>query len=289
MKLEEVLKKNSEKVKIAGKEIGILAVNKELELAEQFNVGPRAIQIKSLEMDILPARYLRNYGTVGINGQLKLLRAKVGIVGAGGLGGFLIELLTRMGVGELVVLDKDIFEDNNLNRQIFSREKNLGRSKVGAAAERVKTINSGVVFSGKKVELREKNGIDFFAGCEVVCDALDNLSSRLLLQDISRKLKIPMVHGAIGGYCGQVMTIFPIDRGLEEIYPINQEKIPDKFIEEELGNPSATPGMVASWQAQEVVKIILGEGELIRNRMLFFDARLGRVEMVQFNETKKGK
>jgi len=285
MKLEDVIQKNSEKVKIARKEIKSLSVKKELELAEQFNVGSRAIQIKSLELGILPSRYLRNYGTVGISGQQKLLKAKVGIAGAGGLGGFLIEILARMGVGELVVLDKDIFEDNNLNRQIFSREKNLGRSKVGAAEERVKTINSGVIFFGKKVEMGEKNGIDFFAGCEVVCDALDNLSSRLLLQNISRKLKIPMVHGAIGGYCGQVMTIFPGDRGLEDIYPTNQENIPEKFSEEEMGNPSATPAMVAAWQAQEVVKIILGEGDLLRNRMLFFDARLGRVEMIQFDRT----
>jgi len=283
MKLEELIKDCSETVKMPKEEIKVLGIKNELELAEKFNVSVRVIQKKALEQGVLPARYLRNYGTAGFLGQKKLLKARVGIVGAGGLGGWLIEILARMGVGELVVLDKDVFEDNNLNRQVFSLEKNLGRSKVDAARERVKTINSAVIFSGIKGELTDSNGVDYFSGCNVLCDALDNLPGRLFLETTARRLGIPLVHGAIGGYCGQVMTIFPGDRGFESIYPTGTPDIPEKFSEVELGNPSATPAMIAAWQAQEVVKIILGEGELLRNRFLFFDARLGRVEMVKLD------
>lgn len=283
MNLEKAIENFREKVELPRGEIDILRVGKELELAEKYSVNPGLVQRKALSLEILPARYLRNFGTVGLDGQKKLLSARVGIAGAGGLGGWLIELLARMGIGELFVVDDDVFEDNNLNRQLFSLERNLGRNKVDAAGERVKAVNSGVAFSGKKERLRENNGVQLFEGCNVVCDGLDNLPTRVLLQETARRLKIPMVHGAIGGYCGQVMTILPGDRGLESFYPLSSQEIPEKLSEEELGNPAATPAMIASWQVQEVVKIILGEGELLRNRMIFFDARLGMVETFQLS------
>ena len=103
-----------------------------------------AIEIASLEQAIIPMRYLRNIGTVGIDGQLKLLRSTVAVCGAGGLGGTIIELLARQGVGHLVIIDNGRFVENNLNRQILAAESDLRKSKVKVAAERVRMINSAV-------------------------------------------------------------------------------------------------------------------------------------------------
>ena len=98
----------------------------------------------ALEQRIIPERYQRNIGTVGIDGQMRLLRSKVGVVGAGGLGGLAIELLARMGIGSLVVIDSDSFTASNLNRQLLSLEGGLGAGKAETAARRVKEINGAV-------------------------------------------------------------------------------------------------------------------------------------------------
>lgn len=280
MKITEAIEAAQKIERVSDQEIAILPVRSELEISQRFQVGVRSVQEKALELEIMPARYLRNYGTAGLEGQKKLLKARVGIIGVGGLGGWQVELLARMGVGELVVIDYDVFSDNNLNRQLFSREANLGRSKVDAARERVQAINGGVAFWGAKEALTRDNAVQLLAGCQVICDGLDNLSSRLLLQETASRLKIPLIHGAIGGYYGQVLTIFPGDPGLENLYPINQDQIKEQWSEQEMGNPAATPAMVASWQVQETIKIILGQGEPLRNRLLFFDARQGLIETI---------
>src|SRR5664279_705196 len=100
-----------------------------------------------LESDVVPVRYLRNIGTIGVEGQLKLLRSTVAVCGAGGLGGTIIELLARQGIGHLVIIDNDRFAENNLNRQILVTESDLRKPKVNVAAVRVKKINSAVVIS----------------------------------------------------------------------------------------------------------------------------------------------
>jgi molybdopterin/thiamine biosynthesis adenylyltransferase len=112
-----------------------------------------------------------------------------------------------------------------------------------------------------------------------VVDALDTLPTRLVLQKVAQSLGIPVVHGAIGGYVGQVMTVFPEDEGLYAIY--GRGDVPERGIEAQLGNPAATPMMVAAWQIQEVIKILLDAGELLRNRMLFMDAESGVAEILK--------
>ena len=106
-------------------------------LARGCKVSRREVEIAALQMSMLPERYRRNHGTVGWQGQIRLLQATVGIVGAGGLGGWIIEGLARMGVGRLIVIDGDVFEENNLNRQAGCTESTLGRPKAQVMAERV--------------------------------------------------------------------------------------------------------------------------------------------------------
>jgi molybdopterin/thiamine biosynthesis adenylyltransferase len=240
----------------------------------------RNIELTALEMDVVPARYFRNLGTIGVEGQIKLLRATVAIVGLGGLGGYVTEALARMGVGRLALIDGDVFEHSNLNRQLLCAEGNLGVEKVRAACQRVAAVNAAVetvcraetltrhslprLLGGVGLVQREANPSD------VVVDALDRLPTRLMLQEGAQALGIPMVHGSIAGFLGQVTTIFPDDLGLRALYG-DGDQLPEQGLEAVLGTPAATPMAVAAWQAQEVVKVLTGRGDPLRHRLLVID------------------
>ena len=259
-------------------ELSLLSISAVRQLAEEFDLPPREVEIRALEERILPVRYLRSLGTVGWEGQIKLLKATVAVVGLGGLGGNVVEGLARAGIGRLIVIDGDVFVEHNLNRQILSTEANLGTSKVEVAKARVAEINSAVEVIARPVEAAAESLPQLLEGAEVVVDALDRLPTRLMLQDAAQSLGIPMVHGAIAGMVGQVMTIFPGDKGLYALY--GRGEVPERGIEAQQGCPTATPMMIAAWQMQEVLKILLGKGELLRHRMLFMDAEAGTVEVV---------
>jgi molybdopterin/thiamine biosynthesis adenylyltransferase len=262
-----------------GKEKRLLLLSAVRQLAHEWGLSVREVEIRALKARILPARYERSQGTVGWEGQVKLLESTVAIVGCGGLGGWIIEGLARMGVGHLIIIDGDTFGESNLNRQALCTEANLGQLKTEAARERVARVNSATEVTNHPMIADEESMREMLAGADVVVDALDTLPTRLVLQKVAQGLGIPIVHGAIGGYIGQVMTIFPGDEGLHAIY--GRGDVPEQGIEVQLGNPAATPMMVAAWQIQEVIKILLGVGEILRHRLLFMDAESGEVEVLK--------
>lgn len=221
--------------------------------------------LEMLEKGEVPERYLRNIGTVGLGGQIHLLKAKVLVVGAGGLGGTVIELLARQGVGFIRVVDGDSFARHNLNRQILASETNLGAPKAVEARIRVGIINPDIQVDSIVDRLEARNVDQLLEGVDVAVDALDNVESRLILSQAAQRAGIPLVHGAIAGFSGQVMTILPDSKGLETIYSENTKQ---HGIEKELGNPAATPAFIAALEVQEVVKIITGKGEVLVNRLL---------------------
>lgn len=239
-------------------------------VSSKKRVALREVEISCLEHDIVPIRYIRNIGTVGIEGQLKLLRSIVAVCGAGGLGGTIIELLARQGIGHLVIIDNDSFEENNLNRQIIATEGDLQKSKVKVAAARVKKINSAVEVTPVNKTIDSKNVQQLIKKAGVVLDALDNLTTRQVVANACNKLKIPFVHGAIAGFSGQLITIFPGDKGLNTVCgPSAAENACG--VETLTGNPAATPAVIAAWEVQEALKIITGIGNPIRNRLIFLD------------------
>ena len=248
-------------------------------VAKEFGLSPREVEIRALEQRILPARYLRSLGTVGWEGQIRLLQATVAVVGLGGLGSSIVEGLARAGIGRLILIDPDIFVEHNLNRQLFSTEANLGASKVEVAKTRVAEINSAVEVITYDVKATAENLPRLLEGADVVVDALDRLPIRLVLQDVAQRLGIPMVHGAIGGMTGQVTTILPGDEGLYALY--GHGEVPERGIEAEQGCPTATPMMVAAWQVQEVLKLLLSRGEPLRRRMLIMDAETGTADVIR--------
>lgn len=250
-----------------------------LAIAQQHHHTSKQIEITALKLGIIPIRYERNMGTVGIAGQLALLQARVAVVGLGGLGGWVVEALARMGVGNLVLIDADRVQESNLNRQMVALENTLGESKAVLAAEQVKNINRGIETTIYPHWATEENLPDLLQDVDIVVDALDSLSSRFALQRAAAALQIPLVHGAIAGLSGQVMTILPGDRGLAALY--GEKPTIEHGLEATLGNPATTPMIVAAWQAQQVVNWITNVGELLRNRLLLLDGHSGTVDQIE--------
>ncbi len=245
-------------------------------IAERTGVSLREVESAALEAGVVPIRYQRNIGTIGIEGQLRLTVSRVGICGLGGLGGYVAEELARFGVGYLALVDGEVFEESNINRQLLCTEGELGQSKAEVAARRVRSINRAteVTVMRRRITAPEE-AVDFFSRCEVVVDALDNVPTRLLLEECCARLGVPLVHGAIAGNSGQVMTIYPGDPGLKALYPPGE----DHGVEEWTGNPPTTPALVATPQTQEVVKVLCG-GETIRNGFLLLDTATNVFEFI---------
>lgn len=257
--------------------ISLKAVNS---IAHAEGIAPIEIQIISLKEGVIPFRYLRNIGTIGIDGQIKLLQSTVAVVGAGGLGGTVIELLARQGIGHIIIIDNDRFSEQNLNRQLMSTEENLGEYKARAASRRVKEINSAITITTFLERLNNENATELLAGVRVVVDGLDNLPSRYAVENACRRLGIPYVYGAIAGFSGQVMAIYPEDAGLMSVYGPPDSRL-EHGIEIKIGTPSATPAVVAAWQVQEVIKIITGIGKPLRNYLLMFDTMESIVDKIE--------
>ncbi|HWR42713.1 HesA/MoeB/ThiF family protein [Sporomusa sp.] len=231
-----------------------------------------------LKAGTMPERYMRNLGTIGLEGQLKMLNARIAVIGSGGLGGLVVELLTRMGAGYIRVIDGDTFALHNLNRQVLSSEHNIGQSKVLAAAKRAAEINGDTEIEAVSNMLTQANAKELISSCQVVVDALDSIGDRLTLAQAARENNIPLVHAAIAGFTGQVMTVFPDDKGIEAIY---RNANSNKGVEVTLGNPAATPAIAAALEVQEAVKIITGVGEPLRNKLLYFDTEYNSFEILQ--------
>lgn len=269
----------------AGEKYRFLTLAKTGDLAKNFSLSSRMVEQTALEAGVIPERYQRSIGTVGIVGQIRLLKAKVGIVGAGGLGGFALELLARMGVGQLVIVDDDTFSDSNLNRQLLAEEKNLGKSKAETAVKRIAAVNSSVDVTAHHARGNLSSMPLFFSGCDLVLDCLDNLPSRFELEKVCDQLGVVMIHGAIAGFLGQIAVIRPDRPLLTSIYGPVAESGMKKGVEVHLGNPAATPAMLAAWQASEAVKYLAGlDGLLPPGKLLIIDMQAGESYQVEVGD-----
>ncbi|MCD6298323.1 MAG: HesA/MoeB/ThiF family protein [Deltaproteobacteria bacterium] len=269
----------------AERKVSVLEEEQAQGIASKCGLKIKDVYNKAMELGIYPYRYLRNMETISLEEQLKLSRSRVAVVGAGGLGGNVILLLARLGIGQLVVVDYDVFDETNLNRQALSNVNSLGKSKSGEAVELVGSINPGVEVFPYQVKLNTSNAFEMLDGAEVVVDALDNIPDRFVLEKLCRKLGVPLVHGALAGFEGQVMTIFPDDPGLKHLYG-NESESSDRSKNPEsiLGVPAPTPSLIATLQVMEVIKIILKRGKIFRNVMLHVDLETGEMNEFVFDK-----
>lgn len=212
-------------------------------------------------------RYDRNFNTFSPEEQKKLGASTVVIIGLGGLGGGVCEMLARVGIGRLILVDGDVFEAGNLNRQVLSEERLMGVPKAEAARDRVKAVNSEVEVIHRIEFLDEKTLYDTIKGSDVVMDCLDSIDTRFKLQDAAKKALVPIVSGAIAGVMGQVTSIFPEDRGYALIYG-EKSRQQGKGVETKTGNIAYCALFTAALQSSECVKIILNRGDILRNKLL---------------------
>jgi len=221
-----------------------------------------------------PDRYKRNQ-IISMEEQKELKEKKVLVLGCGGLGGYVIEMLARMGVGHITCSDFDTFSESNLNRQLLSKESNLGKNKAEEASKRVNEINSEVEVKAYTVKGDKDMLYEMIEDCDLVMDCLDTVRDRLVLQDMCKEKGVPLVHGAIGGWFGQVSTILPGNDTLNLIYPDGTE--PDTSD----GNPSFTPAVVAGLEVSEAIKVLLGYEDILQRKLLVLDLYSNEYQVVE--------
>ena len=221
-----------------------------------------------------PHRYDRNMAALTEEECARLAEKRIAVVGCGGLGGAVIEALARIGVGHLRVIDGDVFEESNLNRQLLCTESSLGREKALVAAERIAAINGEVKAEPMVAFLSEGNAASLLSDVDCVVDCLDNLEARFWMAHACQNAGLPLVYGAIAGWFGQVCTVYPGDVSFVSIYgePFGESQ------HKKLGNLPFTAYSIAAFQAAEAVKVVLEKPGQIRNRLLMIDLLDGSVD-----------
>lgn len=194
----------------------------------------------------------------------KILATKrVAVVGAGGLGGYAIELLGRLPLLELKIIDGDSFSKTNLNRQIYCTKDTLGVKKALVGSEKIQNIGIVCTVNAICTNITMINYYDHLAGMDIIIDCVDNVETRLVLQEACNKLMIPIVHGAINGLCGHVTTVMPNTNMLGEIYKTGMRKTEETI--------SFSPCLIASLQVSECIKMLTNNANNLVNKLLIVD------------------
>ena len=239
----------------------------------------------------MPTRYIgdgyweiasRQMSIVTRSEQERFKDAKITVIGCGGIGGETIEMLARMGIGELVLVDKDAFDLSNLNRQTLATIADLGLDKSAVAVEKVRLINPYVKVTTFNEHV-DKTNIDKVIGdSNIVIDALDNVLTRVIVSRAAKEKGIPYIHGAIHGTLGQITVFLPnSDKTYEEMFnlPSVGKELNDETIEA-LKNVTSgvppvigpTPNLIGCLEAFEAYKIITGVGKVtVAPKILTFD------------------
>lgn len=205
---------------------------------------------------------------IGEEGQEKLLEARVLIVGAGGLGTPVLQYLVAAGVGTIGIVDSDTVSLSNLQRQILYREDQVGKTKVDIAKNSLTTLNSDVEIITYPIMIDENNVEGIVCLYDIVVGATDNFNSRKCIDLETKKQQKPFVHASIGEFEGQ-LSVFNYEGG-----PSYSDLFPETPDEKELplGVMGMLPGILGSMQACEVIKIILGLGEVLSGKLLVYNA-----------------
>jgi len=256
-----------------------LSYRDELRLAEETGCSLREVQILALQNGLIPEAYIRNQKSLSSQDQIRLLQTHVAIIGLGGLGGTVTEILSRIGIGTLTLVDGDSFEDSNLNRQLLSSVDTLGRAKAEVAGERVLSVNPVVETCTVRQFLSDKNAQIILKDANIAVDCLDSITSRFILEQACRTRKIPMVSAAIGGTSGQATVVYPEDKGLSQIYG-DPGSASAKGVERMLGTLPFAAITMAAIECAEVVTIAIGNPPPLRNRLFITDLADHSTELI---------
>jgi molybdopterin/thiamine biosynthesis adenylyltransferase len=219
--------------------------------------------------------YERQLALIGRRGQRRLKQSSVFIAGAGGLGTAVASYLAAAGIGRIIIVDRDKVQVSNLNRQVMYAEKDAGRMKAAALAERLRELNPHIEVAGEPVDVDGPDLRDRISTFDVLVDALDNFPSRYILNGAALAQGVPLVHASIRGFYGQVTTLVP---GLT---PCLRCLFPETPKEDRPAVLGPVCGVVGCLQAMEVLKYLLGNGSLLMNKLLVFDGLKGALEEVE--------
>ena len=219
-------------------------------------------------------RYKRQIMLFGNEGQERLKKAHIFIAGAGGLGSPVSFYLAVAGIGTITIVDMDVVDQTNLNRQILHFDRDIGKKKTVSAEEKLAAINPDITIHAIDTRIDESSAARLIGNADGIVDAMDNYPTRYLLNDVAIQKKIPLFHGAIRGFYGQATTILPGKTPcLKCIFP----KAPPKEVFPVIG---ATPGVIGTVQATEVIKYLLESGDLLTNRLFIWDGLLAHAEEI---------
>ncbi|UTF49684.1 ThiF family adenylyltransferase [Desulfomicrobium sp. ZS1] len=221
----------------------------------------------AMEEGVVPLPFLKNLHSLSISEQNRLMGATVLLAGAGGLGGYVLELLSRFGVGRIVVADGDGFEDSNLNRQLLSTVQNLGSNKARAGAERVRATCPLVQVEAFEFFLDASNLQGVLTDVDVVVDALGGIAPRLALHEAACLAGIPVVSAAVAGWTALVGSELPGQKGISSMWTDPS----DKDAEHVLGSLAPAACLAAALQAAETVQYLTTGSLRLAGRMLHAD------------------
>lgn len=220
---------------------------------------------------------------VGGKGQKKIGHARVLIVGAGGLGSPAAFYLAAAGIGTIGLIDGDVVDLSNLQRQVIHRTADIGRPKVASAKERILALNPSVAVETHDMRLTADNALDLIGRYDIVVDGVDSFPAKFLINDACFFARKPLVHGGILRFEGRVFTILP---GTSACYRcIFKQPPPPGLVAscQEAGVIGALAGVIGTIQATEVLKLVLDRGRLLTDRLLDYDARLTRFREIKIS------
>ena len=226
---------------------------------------------------------------IGGAGQQRLKRARVLIVGAGGLGAPMLQYLAAAGVGTLGIVDDDTVSLSNLQRQVIHDTASVGKSKLDSAKDAIERINHNVSVELHRKRIDSGNAADIVSQYDIIADGSDNFETRYAVADACASERRPLVHASVGRFDGQVTVLKPYDAQADghpnpsyrDLFP---EPPPDGLVPScaEAGVLGALTGVVGTLQAMEVIKLITGIGEPLVGRLLLYDALAARFDTIRY-------
>jgi adenylyltransferase/sulfurtransferase len=218
-------------------------------------------------------RYQRQLPLIAEDGQEKLRNARILIAGVGGLGTIIATYLAAAGVGRIRLVDHDKVETSNFNRQMLHFSYDLGKQKIMSASEKLMMLNPYVKIESIDKTINEHTVHEKCRNMDIIIDAMDNFPTRYLLNRAAIAYRIPLFHGAVRGFYGQATTIMPCRTAcLKCIFPTSPPPETFPII-------GATCGVIGSIQSTEVIKYLTNKGDLLNNRMLFWDGLSGNMNI----------
>ncbi len=229
-------------------------------------------------MEMEKERYAANLGAFSQKELDAICNKSVCVIGCGGLGGYVCNALARFGAGHITVVDGDDFSESNLNRQLFARPDTLGKNKASVCAQELAAINGDIELKPVCRMLSASNAASILSGHDLVIDCLDSHETRILLEDCCEQLSLPLVHGAINGFSGQVALVFPGDGLLRRLY--SGWKAEDGARGKSGGSPVFTVQTVAAIQCSEAIKLLLGRNTLKKAQLLHINLEDNRFNLI---------